>query len=499
MQNLIAMLSATTPPVQAAAPANAPREESGSSKFAKLLGDAPKEKQQQNTNAKTPVPAKAPVQAQEVDPDQAATLQQADQEKITTLLSKVISPDDAKDLMAQLEAMHQTGEDGLSDEAFDQLKDALQDLQADAAPTDVATLIETLPAVATAKDEDRAPVIKRLLGWMQHALEKKEAPQQVAGSNSALQSLQASLFPAGDDAAAATQTQDDEQTQAADATITVVTVPLAQTQAMPEWVKKLGAGEENIASDEINDAIPALTLPTDTSELPDVNLPGLKDVATAGAKDDAGELKISPKAFREQLHALNDQLNVANAATAPVTTDASSVQAVANVQQVNHTQAAAPLSHAGMARLTPHTTAMEQVQVAITSGTKDGMDKIMLQLEPADLGRVEVSMQIGADGKTHLSFLVDKPETMDALSRDARSLERSLQEAGIKSDAGSMEFNLRQQPQPQFGQGFGDSKGGRQEAANDHDDDLGTAPLAALDGITKHYTINVREGVDIHA
>jgi flagellar hook-length control protein FliK len=137
--------------------------------------------------------------------------------------------------------------------------------------------------------------------------------------------------------------------------------------------------------------------------------------------------------------------------------------------------------------------------MALTTATRDGIDRITLQLEPADLGRVEIKMDIAADGRTQLSFVVDKAETLDALSRDARSLERSLQESGIKADAGSMQFNLRQQPQPQFSDMGGDASdnGPGQQAANDNS---AVAPVASTsDGITKHYTINVRDGVDIHA
>src|SRR3546814_824286 len=37
--------------------------------------------------------------------------------------------------------------------------------------------------------------------------------------------------------------------------------------------------------------------------------------------------------------------------------------------------------------------------------------------------------------------------TLDLLQRDARGLERALQEAGVKTDSGSLSFNLRGQGQ----------------------------------------------------
>ena len=37
----------------------------------------------------------------------------------------------------------------------------------------------------------------------------------------------------------------------------------------------------------------------------------------------------------------------------------------------------------------------------------------------------------------------DRPETLEALQRDARGLERALQDAGLRTDSNSLSFNLR--------------------------------------------------------
>ena len=42
---------------------------------------------------------------------------------------------------------------------------------------------------------------------------------------------------------------------------------------------------------------------------------------------------------------------------------------------------------------------------------------------------------------------VEKPETLEWLKRDAQHLERALQEAGVKTDSGSLNFTLREQRQ----------------------------------------------------
>ena len=51
---------------------------------------------------------------------------------------------------------------------------------------------------------------------------------------------------------------------------------------------------------------------------------------------------------------------------------------------------------------------------------------------------------------------VERSETLDLLQRDARSLERALNDAGLKADSGSLEFNLR-------GDGDAQAEGGERD------------------------------------
>lgn len=94
---------------------------------------------------------------------------------------------------------------------------------------------------------------------------------------------------------------------------------------------------------------------------------------------------------------------------------------------------------------------VEQIHVAIKQAHKEGLDSITIQLAPDDLGRVEVRFDRSAEGIAHIVFTVDTQEAFDQLQRDARALERTLAESGVKADAGSMEFNLRQQHHGQDG------------------------------------------------
>ncbi|HEY5607911.1 MAG TPA: flagellar hook-length control protein FliK, partial [Alphaproteobacteria bacterium] len=61
---------------------------------------------------------------------------------------------------------------------------------------------------------------------------------------------------------------------------------------------------------------------------------------------------------------------------------------------------------------------------------------------PDTLGRVTVRLEFTSDAKVQVVFAAERPETLDLLKRDAREIARSLNEAGVRADAGSLSFSL---------------------------------------------------------
>jgi flagellar hook-length control protein FliK len=133
----------------------------------------------------------------------------------------------------------------------------------------------------------------------------------------------------------------------------------------------------------------------------------------------------------------------------------------------------------------------EQVHVALKQAIREGVDQMTVQLRPDDLGRVEVKLELSYDGLARVSFLVDKRETFDALQRDAAQLERMLQDSGVRADAGTMQFNLRQESQTR--EPFG-------KASNDTEEDKNNSVAAASKSelSTQTYLHLVSDRVDIH-
>lgn len=118
-----------------------------------------------------------------------------------------------------------------------------------------------------------------------------------------------------------------------------------------------------------------------------------------------------------------------NALPAPVLTATSATQ----VAQAPHQAAARDgIPVAGLA-------------VEIAAHAQAGKNHFEIRLDPPELGRIEVRLHVDGDGQVTSHVRVERAETLDLLRRDAPQLERALQQAGLKTFDGGMQFSLRDQ------------------------------------------------------
>ncbi len=85
----------------------------------------------------------------------------------------------------------------------------------------------------------------------------------------------------------------------------------------------------------------------------------------------------------------------------------------------------------------------QQIAVQFSQALTEGAGRMSIQLQPESLGRIEVEIELTKDGKLSAAFVADRPDTLDMLQRDARALERALNDAGIRTDTGGLSFSLR--------------------------------------------------------
>lgn len=86
------------------------------------------------------------------------------------------------------------------------------------------------------------------------------------------------------------------------------------------------------------------------------------------------------------------------------------------------------------------------VAAQITKSAQSGnTHNITLQLDPAELGRVEVRLEFGAENQVKAHLVVEKPETYQMLQRDAAALERALQDAGLETGSDALNYELAEE------------------------------------------------------
>lgn len=135
----------------------------------------------------------------------------------------------------------------------------------------------------------------------------------------------------------------------------------------------------------------------------------------------------------------------------------------------------------------------DQVAVQIQKSLSQGNDKISIQLRPTELGKVEVRLEVGHEGRVTAVITADRADTLDLLQRDARILQSSLQDAGLRADSNSLSFELRGNGQTfdQARDGTGDTRGSGDAGADGVVSPDAAAPMA-------RPGIIANDRVDIH-
>ena len=90
-------------------------------------------------------------------------------------------------------------------------------------------------------------------------------------------------------------------------------------------------------------------------------------------------------------------------------------------------------------------TVKDQVVVQISKSAAGMPDTIDIDLKPATLGRVEVRLDLTQDGQVAARIVAENPETLDILRAESASLERALNDVGLKTGSDGLQFDLKNQ------------------------------------------------------
>jgi flagellar hook-length control protein FliK len=97
----------------------------------------------------------------------------------------------------------------------------------------------------------------------------------------------------------------------------------------------------------------------------------------------------------------------------------------------------------GQAAAATQTTPLHMVPIEIGMKALAGSRSFDIRLDPAELGRVDVKLEVSDKGEVSARLVVDRVETLHMLQRDSRTLERAFEQAGLKPSDAGVDISLR--------------------------------------------------------
>ncbi|HUG60387.1 MAG TPA: flagellar hook-length control protein FliK, partial [Methylomirabilota bacterium] len=206
------------------------------------------------------------------------------------------------------------------------------------------------------------------------------------------------------------------------------TVTIAAAAARPGRAARANEGEDAQAPQAVRAADrPATDKPS---------APGAATVPKPPASSVGVGIAPAATAFAERIRALISAIPEGGEPTGSGMTTAT--QGQASTAGASAQSSPSPLPAAAAAVTLP------RLAAEITRRVVAGETRFQIRLDPADLGRVEVQLEIGEKGETRTHLTVERRETFDLLARDQRGLERTLREAGFEARDGSVQISLKQ-------------------------------------------------------
>ncbi len=216
---------------------------------------------------------------------------------------------------------------------------------------------------------------------------------------------------------------------------------------------EVSVSEEKIAEPVVKDVLKnsfeinsMFQMVEDASEVKDVE--AVLDETVQNVSEDAQTLQEVKSILYGEVKSVQETVKAA-ATKDMVVTSVSGKEVVSEVVNVSKNEAFAKINetiardnYKGMSK-----EVIEQIKVNITKSAIKGVDTIDIQLKPEDLGKVQIKMYIGKDGKVQAEIVASRAETADMLQKDASSLSKAFNDAGYDTDAKSFTFSFQNENQ----------------------------------------------------
>ena len=97
------------------------------------------------------------------------------------------------------------------------------------------------------------------------------------------------------------------------------------------------------------------------------------------------------------------------------------------------------------AAATPGTVPVAGLAVAIASRAQAGSNQFDIRLDPPELGRIDVRLNVDRDGHVTSHVTVDRADTLQLLQDQQPQMQQALEQAGLKTADNGLQFSLRDQ------------------------------------------------------
>lgn len=376
--------------------------------------------------------------------------------------------------------------------------------------TAVAAVTPVIPAIVT---DPVAVVIAAAAAPV--ATGNETASATTAAATAAIASAFAVTTPAD---ASAAQAADVAETKTTGATVTTgVTTPTVETTAPEAAAATISAAATVIKSDSGKTEILAKdgeAAPTkDGKDSKQATDPSAKPVSDQAIKPETGAANTDDKPAQHDKAASEtgttntESLKHTDKATpqaehraatpAPQVLTDPTLQPPAGIQpQTIQTHAAnltaipVPTANTALADSAP--VPLNGLAADIALRAAGGNSRFEIRLDPAELGRIDVRLDVDKHGNVTSHLTVERPATLDMLRRDAPQLQQALEDAGLKTGDSGLQFSLRDQSSSGRDNDNGSGRNSQRVVITEED----TIP-AQVAGRTYGRMLGASSGVDI--
>jgi flagellar hook-length control protein FliK len=319
-----------------------------------------------------------------------------------------------------------------------------------------------------------------------------------ATANAAAASAKTSAQAAAAATVATTTKQPVSQTTATDAGLTAAVAATAPVAPKATLLKTPVAAQAKTAASSSSDTgsakSDAAATGTPESALQTNAAQATAKPAAGADGTDAAKAEVAANAASAAAPAAHDHAPITTTAHTPTDAVDAGTQVTGTIQPQLPT-AAATAAPAGSLSVTAATNApvpLSGLALEIAASAKSGKSSFEIRLDPADLGRIDVRIDVDRNGQVTSHLTVEKPETLSMLRQDAPQLQRALDDAGFKTGDSGLQFSLRDQSSS--GQNSGNETGRNAQRLVISSEDTIPATVA---GQTYGRMLGSSSGVDI--